>query len=412
MVVMVKSLTKILSKRLSLKLIFVGLSIQLVSLLRNYPSDHPCGRVLEINSALSVLINCDSAVYMKDAQDPIRLFNGESVYQDRPLPTLLVSFLAKVWHNLSLPDYYRQIQGNSGQIVTYSLATYILFLIFSAGILSITIYVGVKSLSLIQQQLNVPHDIFVSVSFLYVLVISMNEITKTFFWTPGSQMFNLLLPVYVFYLTLFSYQSISTKFYLIHVLILILLLFSYAFFIILLIPLLLAKWGKLRHRILLTSLTPLLYLSYPFLLNIFGGEYNNFAVGYRRMYVWVLDAYNQGILYIKLDEHFGYFIKSIPIVPTITLLMALIAFNLRTKNVRLKFKSEVIIIFAHILMVSFYGYYSRRLTLPIVILLFLISIKKFFCLKNHEQYRVLQPALMVALIFLTGSWVFTLGPLV
>jgi hypothetical protein len=409
---MVKSLAKILARRLSLKLILVGLSIQLVSLFRNYPSDHPCGRVLEINSALSVLINCDSAVYMKDAQDPIRLFNGESVYQDRPFPTLLVSFLAKIWHNLSLPDYYRQIQGNSGQTVTYSLATYIFFLILSAAVLSLTIFVGIKSLSLIQQKLNVPHDIFVSIALVFVLVISMNEITKTFFWTPGSQMFNLLLPVYLFYLTFFSYQSVSTKFYLFHVLVLILLLFSYAFFIILLVPLLLAKWGKFRHRILLTSLSSLLYLSYPFLLNIFGGEYNNFAVGYRRMYLWVLDAYSQGILYIKLDEYFGYFLKSIPIIPTITLLIALIIFTSRTKSVRLPFRSEVIIVFAHILMISFYGYYSRRLTLPILILLFLISIKKFFCLKNHEQYKVLQSTLIVVLIFLTGSWVFTLGPLV
>ncbi|MFM7979907.1 MAG: hypothetical protein ACKPKO_11385, partial [Candidatus Fonsibacter sp.] len=82
--------------------------IQIISLFRSYPLDHPCGRVLDINSVMSVLINCDSAVYMKDAQNPIRLVNGESVYQDRPIPTLLVAMLAKFWHFFNLPDYYRE----------------------------------------------------------------------------------------------------------------------------------------------------------------------------------------------------------------------------------------------------------------------------------------------------------------
>lgn len=412
MVVLVKYLSRILAKGLHFKLILIGLFVQLISLFRDYPPDHPCGRVLEINSTLSVLINCDSAVYMKDAQDAIRLVNGESVYQDRPLPTFLVSFFARIWNTLELPDYNRQIQGNSGQTVTYSLVTYAFFLVLSAAILSLTIYIGIESLLLIQRKLNVPYEIFASVAFLYVAVISMNEITKTFFWTPGSQMFNLLLPVYAFYLTFFSYQSVSTKFYLFHVLILSLLLFSYAFFVILIIPLLLIKWSELKHRFLLTSIPLFLYLSYPLLLNKFGGEYNNFAVGYRRMYVWVLDAYNQENLYTKLNEFLGYFIKSVAVIPTITLLLSLSAFVLMPKNVTLSFKSELILISFHVLMISFYGYYSRRLTLPIIILLFLILIKIFFCLKNKVQIKVLQPWLFVTLIFIVCSWIFTPGPLV
>ncbi len=409
---LVKYLTKLFSKRLYLKLIIFGLFIQIISLFRSYPLDHPCGRVLDINSVMSVLINCDSAVYMKDAQNPIRLVNGESVYQDRPIPTLLVAMLAKFWHFLNLPDYYREVQGNSGQIVTYSLVTYIIFLALSAAIFSMACYVGLKSLFQFQQKLSIPAEIFISSSFIFVIVIAMNEITKTFFWTPGSQMFNLLLPVYAFYLITYNYKDITYKFYFSQILIVSILLFSYAFFIILLVPLILAKWNKLRNRLLLCSVPVIAYLSYPFLLNQFGGTYNNFAVGYRRMYIWVIDAYKQDKFFEKISEFLGYFFESIPLLPTILILISLTAFMLMQKNLHLDFRNELLLIFVHILMISFYGYYSRRLTFPIVVLLLLVIIKLFFTLKSGAQKRILQLGLPVLVPIVIGSWIFTLGPLV
>jgi len=410
--VLVKYLTKLFSKRLYLKLIIFGLFIQIISLFRSYPLDHPCGRVLDINSVMSVLINCDSAVYMKDAQNPIRLVNGESVYQDRPIPTLLVAMLAKFWHFLNLPDYYREVQGNSGQIVTYSLVTYIFFLALSAAIFSMACYVGLKSLYRFQQKLNIPNEIFINTAFIFVIVVAMNEITKTFFWTPGSQMFNLLLPVYTFYLITYNYKDTTYKFYFSQILIVSLLLFSYAFFIILLVPLILAKWNKLRNRLLLCSVPVIAYLSYPFLLNQFGGTYNNFAVGYRRMYIWVIDAYKQDKFFEKISEFLGYFFESIPLLPTILILISLTAFMLMQKNLHLDFRNELLLIFVHILMISFYGYYSRRLTFPIVVFLLLVIIKLFFTLKSGAQKRILRLGLPVLVPIVIGSWIFTLGPLV
>ncbi len=409
---LVKYLTKLFSKRLYLKLIIFGLLIQIISLFRSYPLDHPCGRVLDINSVMSVLINCDSAVYMKDAQNPIRLVNGESVYQDRPIPTLLVAMLAKFWHFLNLPDYYREVQGNSGQIVTYSLVTYIIFLALSAAIFSMACYVGLKSLFRFQQELNIPNEIFINTAFIFVIVVAMNEITKTFFWTPGSQMFNLLLPVYAFYLITFNYKDITYKFYFSQILIVSLLLFSYAFFIILLVPLVLAKWNKLRNRLLLCSVPIIAYLGYPFLLNQFGGTYNNFAVAYRRMYIWVIDAYKQDKFFEKISEFLGYFFESIPVLPTILILTALMAFMLMQKNLHLDFRNELLLIFVHTLMISFYGYYSRRLTFPIIILMLLVIIKLFFTLKSGTQKRILQVGLSALVPIVIGSWIFTLGPLV
>ena len=409
---MVKYLSKLFTKRLYLKLIIFGLLVQIISLFRNYPSNHPCGRVLDINSAMSVLINCDSAVYMKDAQNPVRLVNGESVYQDRPLPTLLVAALSKFWHFLNLPDYYRDVQGNSGQMVTYSLITYVIFMALSAAIFSFTCYLGIKSLFHFQQKLNIPNEIFISTAFIFVTVISMNEITKTFFWTPGSQMFNLLLPIYAFYLISRGDKTITDKFYLTQILIVSLLLFSYAFFVILIIPLLLIKWNKLRYRLLLCLIPIILYLTYPYLLNQFGGVYNNYAVGYRRMYVWVIDAYKQNIFYEKLSEFLSYFLRSVPVLPTIILLIAFIALSLMQKNIKLDFRGELVLISVHIFMIGFYGYYSRRLTFPIIIFFLLVILKMFYALRSNVRYKILELGMPVVVLYIFISWAFTLGPLV
>ena len=409
---MVKYLSKLFTKRLYLKLIIFGLLVQIISLFRNYPSNHPCGRVLDISSVMSVLINCDSAVYMKDAQNPVRLVNGESVYQDRPLPTLLVAALSKFWHFLNLPDYYRDVQGNSGQMVTYSLITYVIFLALSAAIFSFTCYLGIKSLSQFRQTLNIPNEIFISIAFIFVTAIAMNEITKTFFWTPGSQMFNLLLPIYAFYLFSGNNKTITNKFYLTQFLIVNLLLFSYAFFVILLIPLILIKWNRLRNRLLLCFIPVFSYLIYPYLLNQFGGVYNNYAIGYRRMYVWVIDAYKQNVLFEKLSEYLGYFLKSISIIPTIILLIAFTIFFLMEKKTKLSFRSELVFISVHIFMISFYGYYSRRLTFPITIFLLLVILKMFCALRSNTRYKILELGMPVVVLYIFISWAFTLGPLV
>lgn len=409
---MVKYLSKPFTKRLNLKLIIFGLLVQIISLFRNYPSNHPCGRVLDINSVMSVLINCDSAVYMKDAQNPVRLVNGESVYQDRPLPTLLVAALSKFWHFLNLPDYYRDVQGNSEQMVTYSLITYVIFLALSAAIFSFTCYLGIKSLFQFRQKLKIPDEIFISTAFIFVAAISMNEITKTFFWTPGSQMFNLLLPIYAFYLITRGDKTTTDKFYLTQILVIALLLFSYAFFAILLIPLILMKWNKLRYRLLLCLIPIISYLTYPYLLNQFGGVYNNYAIGYRRMYVWVLDAYKQNVFYEKLSEFLSYFIRSVPVLPTIILLITFIAFSLMQKNIELDFRGELVLIFAHIFMIGFYGYYSRRLTFPIIIFFLLVILKMFYALRSDVRYKILELGMPVVVLYIFISWAFTFGPLV
>jgi len=407
-------LNKILAHGVYFKLILLSFILQLVSLFRSYPLDHPCGRVLTITRGMEVLINCDSAVYMKDAQSPIRLFNGESVYQDRPLPTLLVSVFAKLWHTLNLPDYYRNITGNSGVVVTYSLVTYVFFLILSAIILGLSCWLGIKTFDIIFNKFEIKKDNFALIAFLFTILISMNEITKTFFWTPGSQIFNLLIPVYLFYLTQFANTSVSTKFFMLNILVFLLLLFSYAFFILMVIPLVLLRWKSFILRVAVVTNAALIYTIYPSLLSLSGGTYNNFAIGYRRMYVWIFDSYFDNQLIQKLTENFLQFVVTFPIIPVFIIIFVIVKLaykNDSSETFFISVKSEFLVLFSYILILGLYGYYSRRLTYPIIILLFLMILKRYTEVSNRMGSKKDSFTVGLVLLFMVYSWVFTSGPL-
>jgi hypothetical protein len=404
------SLNKVFAKGTYIKLTMFALILQVVSLFRNYPLNPPCGRVLEITKGVGVLINCDSAVYMKDAQMPIRLFNGESVYQDRPLPTLLVSLFAKIWNLFNLPDYHRDIVGNSGVVVTYSLVTYVLFLLLSATILSISCWLGIKTFSNIASKFNLNNQSFIFTAFIFITLISMNELTKTFFWTPGSQMFNILIPVYLFYLLQFAYSPVSDKFFIINVCTFTVLLFSYAFFILLLIPLVLLGWKNYKLRLFVLTTSVLIYATYPILLRLLGGTYNNFAISYRRMYIWVIDAYFNHEFVSKVNQFLTLYLKTFPIIPVIISLIILVLFVNYKKNLSIV-KLEFFTLLIYTLALAFYGYYSRRLTFPIIIFVLLMILKMYVGFPKIISLPKVSLAFGAIISITLFSWLFTNGPL-
>jgi hypothetical protein len=413
--VLLKYLVNALKSHTYLKLISLGLALQLVSLFRNYPSNHPCGRVLEVVGPINVLINCDSSVYMKDAQDPGRLFNGESVYQDRPLPTLVVSALSKFWQFLNLPDFSREIIGNSGNVTNYSFITYFFFILLSAAVLSLTCFIGINALQELTKKFNASEDLFVVVATIFVILLSMNELTKTFFWTPGSQMFNLLLPVYLFTLIQKSQLKLSNKEFFINIIFFALLLFSYAFFILIIIPLLFLNWKNFKYRLFWIAPIPVLYFLYPSLVELFGGAYYSYGFGSRRLYLWVIDSYLAGNLTERFSEFFLYFIGTFPLIPSLFIFITVVYLS---KNFLIDSKSiivlrlELFIIFVYVVLLAFYGYYSRRLTYPVYFFIYLVLLRS--TITSERRYRGSDVSIIASVIGFVSlfSWLFTLGPLV
>jgi len=402
---------------LFIKFILFGLFLQVVSLFRNYPEVHPCGKLVKVNSSLKVLINCDSAVFLKDVQFPSRLINGSSDYQDRPLPTLVVAGFNRLWEYFSLPNKYDSVLGNSGKYFTYSSSSYLLFIIFvNMLVFASAILIATKTIQLISTKYDLNRFPTIMIQTLIVSIISMNEITKTFFWTPHSQMFNILLPIYMFFLIQFISAGVSTRFYVINFIAILLLSFCYNFFLILYIFLLFIKWKNLKIRFYLSVIGMLPLILYPLILTFVGGSFKSITVGKYREYIWVLDSVTSQTLSRDLSYNLAKFYFTFPLIPSLLLITFFVIYFIKTFPVSAELlkiiKTNSLVIFLYLMMLSFMGYYSRRLTFAIIIYATLFSSN--ILIRNLPNFRKTQTALTFTCLYfyLFYSWFFTLGPLV
>jgi hypothetical protein len=396
---------------------FVGLAvIQSISLFRNFPSNPACGRVMNVVENLNVLINCDSAVFMKDAQNPSRFFNGDSVYQDRPLHALIAWGLGNFLKIIGFPNTSRLVEGNSGQTTLYESAFYLSYLILNFLILLIAVFVAIGYMK--QNHLGASAKVSLNITLLIVLVVAANELTKSFFWTPHSQMFNVLLPVLALYLLANRENVHSFRTFFGITCGLVLLMFFYPLFGILLSILAFSGYSVFHRRIALICFPLVAFLAYPRTLEFFGGSYTNFNVLKFRQFVWVADSIKQNEFDERVFTNFKLFLSTFPIVPTILLVatIALIVYEAnRAGRISLIVNREtlayllffVVYLFTLFLM----GYYSRRLTLGAFIFLEIYVIKtgiQNLALHLPKSRSVIINALICLQIC---SWIWSNGPL-
>lgn len=390
--------------------------IQGVSLFRNYPTNPACGRVLKLFASLNVIINCDSAVFMKDAQSPDRLFNGQSVYQDRPGHALLVWAMSSFLKIFGFPNISREIVGNSGDITLYQSAFYFSYLFINLLVLLVAVYLA---LNFVNPGIHKPGTYsYAIMSLLVIFLVAGNELTKTFFWTPHSQMFNILLPVIALIL-LNNLKKIKTPQVFFSLTFgLVLLMFFYPLFGILLVILIFSNYSQFWKRTLIVSTVMFGYLLYPKVLEYLGGSYSNYAILKFRQYVWILDAAKQDKIAERSATNFNLFISTVPLIPSLLLVISTILFYVATLKVgnksiivKSEFLPHLIFFLVYIFSLLAMGYYSRRLTLgPFIFLeLFMLRIG-ISILKDHFRKLGLI-ATCSLLLLLGGSWIWTNGPL-
>ena len=250
--------------------------VQGLSLFRSYPSSPVCGRVINILGSLNVLINCDSAVFMKDAQNPMRMFDGLSVYQDRPAHSILVWLSGSLLRLLGFPNQSREIVGTSGQTTSYDSIFYLSYIALNFIIVFVAVMLAIKFVfgDFTFGSLTRTKTLFIIV----VLIVSANELTKTFFWTPHSQMFNILLPTMGLTLLKNRKNPISIKQFVPLNMITLVLMFFYPLFGLLFIILLFTQCGDFVKRLITVVFFVSIYLLYPTVLEFFGGDHRNFVV--------------------------------------------------------------------------------------------------------------------------------------
>ena len=395
----------------------LAIGLQIFSLFRNYPENPKCGKLVEPFGGLSVLINCDSAVFMKDADSPTRLFDGTSDYQDRPAHAFLISTILKLYRFLNLPDKEFNVTGLSGSQYSYSAISYILFVGFNLLVLTLAIYLITSMFNRIKLRETASSKNLTLVTLLAVGILSANELTKTFFWTPHSQMFNLLLPAAACYL-ISTVKSFNLKSFLLANLSILVTLFFYPAFAILMVILLFAPVLNYIKRAFISGVFILPYLLYPIVLNLFGGEYRNTAILKFRQFVWVLDAMKDGDLLQNMIQNWKTFLLTFPIIPSI--IVAILLFVLKLINKKISFENlkqsilspATIFIATYITYLYFMGFYSRRLTLGFILFLELLLIVHIVRKLPLKWERFTPWIVVIAGILILASWLFTSGPLV
>ena len=393
------------------------LLVQSISLFRTYPSSPACGRVMNLFGSLNVLINCDSAVFMKDAQDPSRVFEGLSVYQDRPAHSTLAWVIGSFLKWLGFPNQTREVIGNSGQLTNYESIFYLSYLLINLSILLAAVLLAVNYVfgTMSLEKLRRTKLILLIV----ILTVTANELTKTFFWTPHSQMLNVLLPVLA--LTLLNIRTRIVRFRQIFLwsALISVLMFFYPLFGILFGILLFVPYGNHLKRLLTILSFSLVYVLYPSILEILGGRYHNPNVDDYRQYVWLLDSARDNQLVQNLRLNLGSFATTFSIIPTVVIfVMGTVFFITHRKSSYQQGEKSSFDLLPYLLFFSLYitalslmGYYSRRLTLGPYIFLELLLIKLSIPVLGEKFDKSKGLFMMMLLVLLIGSWVGTNGPL-
>jgi hypothetical protein len=390
--------------------------IQGISLLRNYPTDPACGRVLNVFWNFNVLINCDSAIFMRDAQNPVRLFDGQSVYQDRPAHAAIVWIIGSFLKLIGFPNQAREIIGNSGVATTYESVFYVSFLLLNIIILYAAVFLAIQYVTINNSKSNKTNSF--NVKAITLLIVAANELTKTFFWTPHSQMFNVLLPVLALTMICNRNRINNLKSFLFSTLLVFGLMFFYPIFGILFSTLLFARYANLLRRFRLLLIFIILYLLYSKIISLIGGTYSNFQKDHYRQYVWVIDSIIKGDLQEKLVANIRLFFSTFPLFPSI-LVGLTVAFLLyvyaKSRRTTLEFKSNLLpylfFLLLYIITLALMGFYSRRLTLGVYIYIELLLLKNSASILNERYQRTWYLATSMLILTLIGSWVWTNGPL-
>jgi hypothetical protein len=161
----------------------LGLGLALVAahafLTSPLPSHPPCASAVRLGHGLGYPFNCDSTDFIRDAADPSRLLAAGSIRQARPV---LIFLAAGVARTVGRAVFATPLPRHYGLTSPEDFAYVLLNLAIAAG--AIALFLGLVPFG------QVPIAAVAAAAWL-----AFDDVIKAFFWTPHSQLFNLLVPV-------------------------------------------------------------------------------------------------------------------------------------------------------------------------------------------------------------------------
>jgi hypothetical protein len=248
-----------------------------------------------------------------------------------------------------------------------------------------------------------------------LLILTANELTKTFFWTPHSQMFNLLLPCYALYLGAIKERLKAPRTLYLHAALIGIGLLFYSLLGILYFFILAARGIRLRTRIQAFLLSLIPWLLFPLTVKALGGTYRSIALSKYRLFIWLLDGIRNGTFFQDVTHNGSVFLRTLPIAPLFVVSLSaacLFVFGARRFTFHSLIKSEKIrFTILYFIFFAALGYYARRVTLGPMIFVELLLFSLVINGLRGKRGSYIKLALLLLLVFQLGSWVFTMGPM-
>jgi hypothetical protein len=390
------------------------LFVQILSLFRSYGDIPDCTRLVSINRSVNVLVNCDSAVFMKDAQNPIRVFNGESDYQDRPIYSLLARVINQIFELLQIPSQNFDVVGNSGSLHVYTSTIFLSFILINSILLFMAVFLTIEVCNKTLEGTGFSTRSRGLITSCAVAIVTLNEITKTFFWTPHTQIPNIIVPIYAIYLLSSYKQFAEKKFYRRHILAIAIGIFIYPLFGILLLIPFFSSFQSWKFKIVISSLAAIPYLVYPLIIESFGGEYRNVAVAKFREFVWVIDVARSSDPFANYLDFSRTFIASIPTVPIIFVMTIFTLMYLKSRKTDyfggFFWRGSIYFGLFYGFFTFLIGFYARRLSYGFV--LYFVILAFLAVLKMVPDSRFLKQGLVITIVALVSLFLLSNGPMV
>jgi hypothetical protein len=316
--------------------------------------------------------------------------------------------------SFGIPDVRREIKGISGDSYSYSYLIYGLFILLNLIILFSAVVVLFKLMLNNFGRGNQSSASRMLLFFNALFYLGANELSKTFFWTPHSQIFNILIPVIALWV-IDSPRFLQRPFYFyLFSSFMGVLMFAYPAFGLILILLCFTGFLSWRSRVMAVVLSAIPYLMYPYILRFLGYQYENKAIVKFREFIWVIDGMTGKSSMTIYFEKFWSFLGSLPLIPSTLIILCFMYILWHNPHFfRLRENQLFIGFFAiYICYVLGIGLGERRISFALILFsglyLFMYSAKSKKRLQSKYFTFLLLPLALVQI----GSWVFTTGPLV
>ena len=349
-----------------------------------------CNYYINRWNIFNIHIDCDSQYFLLDSQNPSRLLSSETPLQDRPFHIFFVSLISRFLEFFGVPSGSITYLGEDSMPQSYNVLDYGVYIGTNALILGISIFMVMR---ILLRSVNARSAIYRASIFLALVMIVQNPINREFFWTPHSQIFNILIPAVLFQFVQKDLVLTKRRFWLYFGLFGAMSLFYPTFSIVLPVFFVLSwrKLGKPYGFVTLLILLP--RILWPRIIELLGGDYVDWPVVGHRRFIWILDSYKKESLVNDSADNLWKFLNSLPehwlVITALLLLLSILIHKQYRELYHVPTNNDVTLTF---IAVSTYsvglilnGEYGQRFTTGLVLLISFVVLNQVTQLDKQNK---------------------------